>query len=309
MRVARLLTILSLLQEGPRLSAQALADRCGVSLRTAQRDLDALLRLGFPVQFDNGYRLVPPDLLPPIQFTPEEALAARVALTGMDAPAARSAEAKLASAGDPTILPVLPSDGPQLPLDLRPTADAAATARLADLHRAVADRRVARLAEARGRRPLREVVLEPYRVLFARDHWWVLGYAPARRRVIALATDRIRAVTLTRRRFREREGVRLDRFLARFEPDAAMPFTATLRFRPGAAALAGAVPDRWLKSLDVAPDGSARLAVATPHPEQLVAWILALGDAAEVLTPPTLRAELARRGRLLLKLYAADREP
>ena len=308
MKITRLLTLLAVLQEGPGLSAQALADRCGVSLRTAQRDLDALLRLGFPVRFDGGYRLAAPALLPPLQFTPEEALAARLALAGVETAAGRSAEAKLASAVDPASLPALPSEGPQLPLDLRPAADPAAAARLADFHRAIAERRAVRLTEARGGRPARETVLEPYRVLFARGHWWVLGYAPARRRVIALATDRVRGVTPMRRRYRDREGVRLERFLARLGSGAAAPFAATLRLRPGAATLASAVPARWLKTLEPAPDGSARLVLATPHPEQLAAWILALGDAAEVLAPPALRAELARRGRALVRLYAPDGE-
>lgn len=306
MDVARLLTILTLLQDGPGLSARALADRCEVSLRTAQRDLDTLVRLGFPVQFDNGYRLAPPALLPPLQFTPEEAFAARVALSGNDTPSARSAGARLAVAIDPAFVPVAPSEGPQLPLGLRPAADAAATGRLADLHRAIAERRAVRVAEGMDRRSARETVLEPYRILFARGRWWVVGYAPARHRTIALAADRLRGVTVTGRRFREREGVRLERILARLGPGAAPPFAAALRLLPGAAPLAGGLPAGWLKTLEQRPDGSARLTLATPHPDLLLAWVLALGDAAEVLGPPALRAELARRGLALVKRYAPD---
>lgn len=303
---ARLLKLLAILQGGPGLSAQTLASRCGVSLRTIHRDLGVLLRLGYPVRFDNGYRLVAPDLLPPVQFTAEEALAARLALAGKSEAGARSAGAKLAALGDLALSPFFALAEPQLPLDLPPVRDPGQTARLADLHQAVAERRVTRLTEARGGRPTREVVIEPYRVLFGRGRWWVVGYAPARGRLIILAADRIRAVALTRRRFREREGVRLERVLARLAPGAAPPFAATLQVAPGAAALAAALPAHWIRSLAKAPDGSARLELATPHPEQLHAWILSLGDAAEVLDPPMLRAELARRGRSLAHRYAPD---
>jgi predicted DNA-binding transcriptional regulator YafY len=265
--------------------------------------LGALLRLGYAIRFDTGYRLAPPDLMPPIQFTAEEALAARLALAGKGEAAARSAGAKLAALADLALSPPPAPAGSQLPLDLPPVPDPAEAGRLADLHRAVAERRVARLVEARGGRAGREVALEPYRILFARGHWWVLGYAPARRRLVALATDRIRGITLTGRKFREREGVRLERMLARLGSGQVTAFAATLRLAPQIAPLAAALPAHWLKDLDTAPDGSARLALATPHPEQLLAWVLALGDAAEVVEPPALRAELARRGRLLVQRY------
>jgi predicted DNA-binding transcriptional regulator YafY len=303
---ARLLKLLAILQEGPGLSAQTLAGRCGVSLRTIHRDLGVLLRLGYPIRFDAGYRLAAPDLMPPIQFTAEEALAARLALAGKGEPAARSAGAKLAALGDLALSPRPAPAGSQLPLDLPPVPDPGEAGRLADLHRAVVERRVARLVEARGGRPARQVALEAYRILFARGHWWVLGYAPARGRLIALAADRIRDVALTGRKFRQREGVRLERILARLGSGQATTFAATLRLASGAVPLATALPAHWLKGLDNAPDGSARLALATPHPEQLLAWVLALGDAAEVLEPPALRAELVRRGRLLVQRYAQD---
>ncbi len=137
---ARLLKLLAVLQEGSGLPAQALAARCGVSLRTIHRDLGALLRLGFPLRFDNGYRLAAPELLAPVQFTPEEALAARLALAGGAEPAAKAAEAKLTALGDLVRVPPARAAGPQLPLDLLPVADAAETARLAELHRAVNER-------------------------------------------------------------------------------------------------------------------------------------------------------------------------
>ncbi len=306
---ARLLKLLALLQEGSGLPAQALAVRCGVSQRTIRRDLSALLRLGYPIRFDGGYQLAAPELLPPVQFSPEEALAARLALADKGEAAAKAAATKLAAL--PATARVAPASraDPQLPLDLPSVANEAESAWLASLHAAVAERRRVQITEARGRRPARQYALEPYRILFGRGRWWVVGFAPARGRLIALAADRVRAVVLMRRRFREREGVRLGRFLGRLGSNPPPPSTATLRLAPSAVPLAAGLPAAWLKHLTTAPDGSAHLALATPHSEQLLAWVLLLGEGAEVLEPPALRAELARRGRALAQRYGGGGPP
>jgi predicted DNA-binding transcriptional regulator YafY len=301
----RLLKLVGLLQDTPGLDARALAGKYGFSLRTVQRDLEALVQHGFPVRFDHGYRLAAPALLAPVQFTAEEALAVRLGLEGQAEPAARSAAAKVAALTDLAALPAPDPPGPQLPLALRPPADPAAERRLDALHQAVAGRRVARLTEASAGRAARELVVHPYRLVFGRGHWWVVGYAPARGRLITMAVARIRAVALGARRFRERPGTRPDRFLARLGPRPAPHFAATLRLAPGAAPLGGALPPRWLARLEPTADGSARLTLGAPHPEQLVLWIFALGDAAEVLEPAALRAELARRGAALARRHGA----
>lgn len=62
MRASRLLSILVTLQARGQVTAQTLADECGVSLRTIYRDIDALSNAGVPViserGVEGGYRLL-----------------------------------------------------------------------------------------------------------------------------------------------------------------------------------------------------------------------------------------------------------
>jgi predicted DNA-binding transcriptional regulator YafY len=77
-KIHRLLQLIGLLQAGRGYNADALAQACGVSRRTVFRDVDLLRQSGVPVAFDEVqqcYRIPGACLLPPTNFTPEEALA------------------------------------------------------------------------------------------------------------------------------------------------------------------------------------------------------------------------------------------
>jgi predicted DNA-binding transcriptional regulator YafY len=80
---ARLLKLLSLLQQPKEWSGAALAGELGVGVRTVRRDVDKLRNLGYPVDAVPGvagYRLGAGAALPPLLLDDEEAVAVAIGL-------------------------------------------------------------------------------------------------------------------------------------------------------------------------------------------------------------------------------------
>ncbi len=74
-RIDRLFGILTLLQSKRFVTAEKIADRFDMSVRTVYRDIKALCEQGIPISFEQhkGYFIVQGYFLPPISFTSEEA--------------------------------------------------------------------------------------------------------------------------------------------------------------------------------------------------------------------------------------------
>ncbi len=74
-RIDRLFGILTLLQSKKYVTAEKIAEKFDISVRTVYRDIKALCEGGIPVSFEpaRGYFIVPGYFLPPVAFTSEEA--------------------------------------------------------------------------------------------------------------------------------------------------------------------------------------------------------------------------------------------
>jgi predicted DNA-binding transcriptional regulator YafY len=76
-RIDRLFAIQTYLQSRRYVSAEQIAEKFGMSVRTVYRDIKALCESGIPVSFEptKGYFIVRGYFLPPVSFTTEEASA------------------------------------------------------------------------------------------------------------------------------------------------------------------------------------------------------------------------------------------
>ena len=73
-RMARLMKIITIVKSQRNLNRKDLANKCEVSIRTIQRDIDTLIYSGIPIFWSEiGYQIMPDFFLPPVNLSVEEA--------------------------------------------------------------------------------------------------------------------------------------------------------------------------------------------------------------------------------------------
>jgi predicted DNA-binding transcriptional regulator YafY len=186
-----------------RRSARALAGRFEVSVRTVERDVSALQQAGVPIYADTGrgggYALDKSRTLPPMNFTPAEAVAVGIALS-------RSGEAPFARSARTALLKIVAAMS---------AADGAEARRLAEriqflapaeqddrasvpavVEEAVAVRQLLRLAyvDRNGAETERDV--EPVAFVSGARDWYLIGWCRLREGPRLFRVDRIRRASL-----------------------------------------------------------------------------------------------------------------
>lgn len=179
-----------------------LAERFDVSVRTVQRDLQALMETGVPVRAvagpAGGWFIDPTMTLPPVNLTVSEAIAltAAVAAAERDAPfgaAARTAMRKLTAA----MTPAVAHEAGRLAGRIHTISGRDAPDVLEAVEKAVAQRLVVEITyvDSGGESSVREV--EPAGLLTSRRHWYLIGWCRHRKASRGFRLDRIQAATLT----------------------------------------------------------------------------------------------------------------
>lgn len=310
-RSERLVKLLELLHTQAGMEASALARTCGISERTLRRDLEALTAAGFPVYFDHGYRLAAPGALPAITLTVDEALALRVAAQRVSRQAEPAAARALANVTEKLqqALATQPPDAPperqmDLALSLRdPRAEAVVTT----LAKAIAERRSVKLAyQLSARRETRLRGADPYRLLPASTGMVLLAYCHDRRRILRIPVAQLQDASILRRRFRPVPARLLERHLHQGGAEPSGPHVVRLACRPPLVDTLRQHPPVGTLQVEEGPGGSVILAVAILRTADLLSWILACGDAIEVLSPAALRQEIHRIAHAMMSRHASQ---
>ncbi|WP_329429062.1 YafY family transcriptional regulator [Streptosporangium sp. NBC_01495] len=212
---ARLLRLLSLLQQHRDWSGPQLADRLGVTVRTVRRDVDRLRELGYPVHATigkvGGYRLGAGAAMPPLLLDDEEAVAVVVGL--------RTAANGTVAGIEETSVRVLAKLEQILPPRLRYRVSALDAATVAQ-HRpgaVVSAEALTTIAAAcRDHQRLRmdyrshdgtdtTRTVEPHRLVHAGRRWYLVAYDLDRADWRTFRVDRLRPRTPAGPRFSPRE--------------------------------------------------------------------------------------------------------
>ncbi|RLC92226.1 MAG: hypothetical protein DRI77_13125 [Chloroflexi bacterium] len=310
----RLITLLMLLQRRPNQKAAELARELGVSVRTIQRYIRMLDEMGIPVYSERGphggFSLVRGYKMPPLIFTPEEAVViylgtslVREVWGQLYQDAARGALSKLDN--------VLPDEQRHEIAWARRTLLATGFHRadhtslvplLERLRRATRERRrVTMVYRSRNQpEPLRRD-LDPYALIHRWGWWYVIGHCRLRGAMRTFRVDRIVELTLLNQTFDVPAGFDIQEYLAA-EQQTEPQVQVRMRFAPEAALQALDNRASW-ETVDEQPDGSVIVTFAAPDLEWPARLALGYGPHAVVLEPDELRCLVSERARAVVAQY------
>lgn len=306
-RGARLVRAAAVLRAHPDgIAVNDLAERIGVSRRTAYRDLTALEgELGLPTWSEGGrWGILDAAFLPPLKLTTSEAMAVFLA-TRLMVRYADKYDPDLASAFEKLAegLPAPLTEHVTRSLDVlqRARHDDAFVDRVHTLTRAWADRRVVEFdyagARYEGRDPqVRRATVRPYLIEpSTQTHaLYLIGFDEDRGGLRTFKIERISSVAVTPRHFEAPEPGSIERLLRQaWDIIADQPVVEVeLRFGP-------AVADRVLETTwhptqrtQLNADGSLTWRATVSGTIEVRLWILSWGADVEVLTPTALRDDV-----------------
>jgi len=294
MKIDRLLGILSILAAGPNTTAPALAERFEVSRKTIQRDINDLCMAGFPVVTEpgrgGGLSLMPGFAWEKTLLSGEEM---RLVLAGVGA---------LGSVSNLTSLDAKLRRTPQagLPLEQEISIDLASfyrdslTEKIAGIRQAIGARRKIRFDYYYEKGDCVRTIA-PYRLLFRWNAWYVQGLCDARAAVRTFKLNRLWNLRVTEEAF---EPSALPEAVSAFAEDPSCGLELVALFEPEAKYRL--IEEYGPCGFSVQEDGRLRLEWTYQNCAFALQWLLSFGGAVEVLSPPSLREELAAQARAML---------
>lgn len=318
-RIRRLLQLIELLQSGRNYNSTQLADLCNVSRRTIFRDLRALEDSGIHVRYDEGrqgYSLPATTFLPPTDFTLEETLSLLVLCDELGNGEsgipfhrpARSAAHKLLSN-----LPAhLREFVGELTGSIAVRLDAHNPLNESKPHYELLTKALAHHRQVRLRyRSLTErkdisTLLSPYRMLFNRRSWYVIGRSSLHRAVRTFNVGRVLKAELLDSQYRPPPRFSLERHLSNawnLIKERGKRYRVRIRFQPLVAHNVAEVQWHKTQQLRFRRDGTLDFRVTVGSLKEILWWVLGYGDQAEVLEPPELRRQITQKIESMRNTY------
>jgi len=296
----RLITLIMTLQRQPNQKAANLAEKLGVSVRTLHRYFGMLDEMGIPIYAERGpyggFSLVRGYKLPPLVFTPEEAVAIYLGTSLVSEmwgrlyqESANGAMAKLEN--------VLPDEQRNEIAWARRSlvatgmhrADPSAQAPfLEKLRRAAREhRQVDMLYQGTSKSEATRRQVDPYALVHRSGWWYLVGYCHLRNAPRTFRVDRIQSLELLSDTFQPPDDFDIHAYLEREFADQPVVH-AKLRFKPEGAHIARSNVAGW-ESLEENPDGSVDVVLSAPDLTWLASMTMSFANWVTVLDPPELR--------------------
>ena len=310
----RLITLLMLLQRQPNQKAADLANKLGVSVRSLHRYIGMLDEMGIPVYSERGpyggFSLVRGYKMPPLVFTPEEAVAIYLGTSlvremwgKLYQDAAEGALAKLDH--------VLPEEQQHeiawarrtlVTTGMHRAALEPLTPLLEKLRRAIHEQRRVSMIHRKQTDPLAQTrQVEPYALVHRGGWWYVVGHCRLRKAIRSFRLDRIAQLELLDQTFQIPPDFNIREHLGKaFESEAKV--LMRLRFASSAAHVAHDLRETW-EGLDVQDDGAVVVTLAMPDINWATSMALGFGPIVTVLEPAELRASVRDWANAIAEQY------
>jgi len=308
-RVDRLLALILYLQSRRVATAEMMAEHFGLSIRTIYRDMAALAEAGVPVvaEAGAGYRLMKGYLLPPVNFSEQEAMALSTALLLAQRTTSANYTQLMQSALD-KITAVLPNDGKDRLNHLvkamaAPFSQPPPAADLTLLQRAITHQHLVRLHYRDASWQLSERDVEPAGLIYYLGRWHFIGWCRLRQDWRDFRTDRIHQLELLAEKTQARPDFSAQQFLQQHSPDSSQ--TAVVRFSTIAADRA---KREWWHGIagEQHHEGGTELELYCADWRSLASWLMSFGQMASVIEPLELKQEVIRQSQQLLALYQGE---
>lgn len=280
--------------------------------------MDLLREAGFQFHYDEdlqSYRIADSYILPPTNFTAEEALAVIALCHELGGAgqlpfyqSARSAATKLESSLPTKLRQQMRKIAQSIRIQAPPVNPLSGQETIyQQLVDAIAARQAVRIQyDSLHEQSTIQTRLDPYRLLFSRRSWYVIGRSSLHRATRTFNLGRIKQLERLEASFRIPRGFTIERHLGNawnLVPEKGLDQQVTIRFGPKVARNVAEV--RWHKTQQVEQrdDGSIDFRVTVSGLNEISWWILGYGDQAEVLKPRQLRELVVQRARNMLANY------
>ena len=308
MKVDRLVSIIMILLEKKRISAQELADRFEVSPRTIYRDIDAINMAGIPVRsmsgVGGGFEIMPEYKMDKRVFSTAELSALIMGLSSLSG-MVRGEELLSALAKVRSFIPADKAKETELKanqicIDLSPwMGNRNIQFYLEIIQTALQERKLLSFAYVDGHGKQTERTVEPYQLVLKGSHWYFQGYCRFRQDYRLFRLSRISNLQLNAETFAPREYRKP--VLDYSEALEAMQTRIRLRIHKS-------IMDRVLDFCGFeyfTPDGAEHYLVEYPFIENDYYYdmLLSFGQACECLAPTRIREELKRRAQAIAEIY------
>ena len=318
-RMARVLSVLELLQSRGRWNAKAMAEELGCSERTIHRDLEVLQFAGVPYYFekeDQCYRVRPDYRFPVIGLSEEEALgqALATALTkapGLDVgPGAAATTRKLEVTSPEGIKEILAdAAGVVSVLGLRLADHSKHREMIKTVQFALLEgRQMAGLYESPYEPKAVSLKLHPYRLCLVKNAWYVIGRPSDSPEPRTYRVARFKTLRMLDQPADVPEGFDLKAYFgnawAVYRGDKT--YDIEIWFTPDAAKIVTETVWHHSQKVTFNDDGSVTMTFRVDGLEEITNWLLGWAGRARVIRPPELRDRVLEKLRLAVELNSAE---